>query len=509
MTTALFVRRFLADYARNGVNLLMLMLVPVVFVAVAAPSLADAAELFGGAGGPAVETATAGWAAAFLAGVAMYFQLSASRETDRRLVIAGLPEGKLVAGRLVTGLLLATLASAAALLTLWLRTGIDDPARVVAGTLMFAVIYVAIGAVVATMARNPVNGTVLILFVWLLDVFMGPAESSVTAEQTITRFLPTHFVTLWMVDLPLRHGGRLSNLSWALVWTAGASIVAFVVVAQTARQSRRRRTRRVGSASDQLFATTAQGIRDWSRNPVLWLLLVVVPSVFILLADVITPHGSSPIVVNQGGNLVTAIFDPARVHAGTMVPIAIGTLSALAGLFLVLDARSGDRRLVLAGMRTGPLLVARLSVVSLAALLAAAVSIATAALVFDARQWGVYAAANVLVALTYGLVGVILGPLFGRVSGVFIAFIVPFLDLGIGQSPMLRPEPGTWAHLLPGYGANKILIDGGLTGGFDEYGALLIALAWLGGLVVVAMMLFRPPRATASQVPELAELAGV
>jgi len=36
---------------------------------------------------------------------------------------------------------------------------------------------------------------------------------------------------------------------------------------------------------------------------------------------------------------------------------------------------------------------------------------------------------------------VLLGPLAGRVSGVFIAFLVPFLDLGIAQSPMLRAEP--------------------------------------------------------------------
>jgi hypothetical protein len=312
-----------------------------------------------------------------------------------------------------------------------------------------------------------------------------------------------------MVDLPLRHGGRLSDLSWAIVWTIGAAVIAFVVVAQTARQSHRRHARRAGSASDQLFATTAQGIRDWKRNPVLWILLAVVPSVFILLADAVTPPGSTAVVLNQAGNLVITVIDPARTHAGTMVPISIGFLSALAGLFLVLDARSGDRRLALAGMRTGPLVAARLTVVSLAALLAAAVSLATAALVFDARQWGVYAAANVLVALTYGLVGVILGPIFGRVSGVFIAFILPFLDLGIGQSPMLRPEPDNWAYFLPGYGASRILIDGGLTGSFDEFGALLIALAWLGGLVVVATMLFRPPQVAVSRpMPEVAELAG-
>jgi len=228
MTTVLFVRRFLADYARNPVNLLVLVLVPVVFVVVAAGSMADAAQLLGGAGGgPAVETATAGWAAGFLAGIAMYFQVAAARDADRRLVIAGLPGARLVAARLLAGLVLALLVSTAALVALALRTGIDEPARVASGTLMFAVIYLAIGAVVAAVARNPVNGTVL-MFVWIIDVFFGPTLSA--ADRVGTRGLPTHFVSLWMVDLPPRHGGRVGDIGWALVWTIGAAAVAFAVV---------------------------------------------------------------------------------------------------------------------------------------------------------------------------------------------------------------------------------------------------------------------------------------
>src|SRR5215207_7382816 len=229
MSTALFVRRFLADYARNPVNLLVLVLVPVVFVVVAAGSLADAARLLGGAGGgPAVETATAGWAAGFVAGIAMYFQIAAGRDADRRLVIAGLSSAHLVVARLLAGLMLAVLASAAALVALVLRTGIDDPVRVCAGTLMFAVIYLAIGAVVGAAVRNPVNGTVLILFVWILDVFFGPTLSA--ADRAAIRGLPTHFVSLWMVDLLSRHGGRLGDLGWALIWTIAAAVVAFAVV---------------------------------------------------------------------------------------------------------------------------------------------------------------------------------------------------------------------------------------------------------------------------------------
>lgn len=140
-------RRFLLDYGRNPVNLVVLILIPVVFVWVAAEPMADAAKLLGGTG-RAVETATTGWAAAFLAALAMFFQVGQARSADRRLVLAGLPAPALVVARMSTGLLIAALASTAALATLFLRTAVDEPLRVAAGTMMFAVIYVGIGAAV-------------------------------------------------------------------------------------------------------------------------------------------------------------------------------------------------------------------------------------------------------------------------------------------------------------------------------------------------------------------------
>ncbi len=183
-----------------------------------------------------------------------------------------------------------------------------------------------------------------------------------------------------------------------------------------------------------------------------------------------------------------------------MTPIAIASLAALAGLFVAVDTRSGDQRLVLAGLRTGVVLAglrtgvvlaARLAVIGLAGALATAVSLAVAAAVFDARQWGVYIAANLLIAVTYGLLGVLLGSVFGRVGGVFVAFLVPFLDLGIAQSPMLRADPAAWAAFLPGSGGMRILLDGGLTATFDQTRALLIAALWLAGLAAVITVLFR------------------
>lgn len=484
MTTALLARRFLRDYARNPVNLVFLALVPVAFVVVAAGSLADAARLLGGAGGGVgVEVNTAGWAAGFLAAIAMYFQTSSARNVDRRLVLSGLPASRLVMARLAAGLALAALATTAALLALAARGGIGEPMRTLGGSIMFALIYLAIGAVVGALLRNPVNGTVLILFVWILDVFFGPVLGA--ADRPGTRLLPTHFVSLWMTDLPSGHGGRLGDLGWALAWTAGALVAAWAAVVITSRVARPRRGWTPGSAGDQLAAGIRLGVRDLRRNPVLWVLLIAVPVVFILLADAVTPDEPAGMTVVEGGREFVAVFSLARIHAGIMAPIAVASLAALTGLFIVLDARSGDRRLALAGFRPAGLLASRLAVVGLAAAFVTAVSLAVVATVFSPRQWAAYAGASLLLAGTYGLLGVLLGPLLGRVSGVFIVFLVPFLDIGIAQSPMLRAEPAAWAQFLPGYGGSRVLLDGALTGSFDQTGPLLAGLAWFAGLILL------------------------
>jgi hypothetical protein len=492
MSALVLVRRFLADYVRNPVNLFLLVVVPAVFVVVASGSLADAARvIYGASDAAAMATVTAGWAAGFLAGIAMYFQVAAARAADRGLVIAGLPAHRLVAARLLTGLVLAMLASGAALAALQLRTGIDDPVRVVGGTAMFAVVYIAIGAAVGAVVRSPVNGSVLILFIWILDVFFGPTLGA-AAEKIGTRFLPTHFVALWMVDMPLAHGGRLGNAGVALAWTIGSVGLAFAVVVTTVRVRRRRRLRaRPGSIRDQFAAATRMGWRDWRRNPVLWVLLVAVPAVFILLAQAITQHRPTSIVVAEDGLRSARVFDVFDVHAGTMAPIAVASLAALAGLFVVLDTGPGDRRLALVGLRPGVSVAARLAVVGLATAMATAASVGVAAIVFDAAQWVWYAAANAMIAASYALLGVLMAPLFGRVAGVFVAFLLPFLDVGMAQSPMLRGEPTAWAQYLPSYGAYRILIDGGLTAGFDETRGLLIAAGWIAALAAAATVLVR------------------
>lgn len=489
VTRALLVRRFLADYARNPVNLLMLVLVPAVFTGVAAGSIADAAKLLGGPGGTRVQETTAAWSAAFVAALAAYFQMRAARDADRRLVLAGLPPWRLAAARAATGLALAVLASAAAVVTLAARAGLAGPGRALAGTLLAALIYLAIGAVTGALVTSPVNGTVLIFFIWAVDVFFGPSFGS--ADRPLTWGFPTHFLTVWMTGLPARHAGPGGGLAWALAWAAGAVAVAGAVLTAAIRTAATRRRARPGSVLSQFTAGLRAGLRDAGRNRVLWALLAVVPVTFVALAPPVTPRVYKPVTLLQHGRPVTRLFWFPGFHPAIMAPIAIGFLAVLAGLFIITDARTADRRLTLAGFRPGTLLAARLTQTALAAALATAASLAVTAAVFRPRQWAVYAAASILIALTYALTGVIAGPLCGRVAGVFIAFLIPALDLGIAQDPMLYATPPAWAHYLPGYGPMQVLLNGALTSSFDQAGALLTALAWLAGLLAAATVIFR------------------
>lgn len=493
MTDLLLVRRFSADYLRNGVNLLVLVVVPAVFVVVAAPALGAASVLLGGAGSTPVEAVTPGWAAGFLAAVAMYFQVSTARSADVRLAQAGFPVVRIVAARLATGAFIAVGVSAVALAALAARTGAWAP-RSVPGTIAFAVIYLGVGAGVAATVRTAVNGTVLILFVWILDVFFGPSMSP--ARPAALRLMPTHLTTLWVLDTPDSHAGPLGNAGGMLVWLVLSSGAAALLLTRTVVVARPR-ARRTPLPDGVFTGGLRAAVTGLRRTPLLWALLVVVPAVFITLARAVTPHGTTKVRVVENNQTLLAVFDPARIHGALMAPIAVASLAALVGLFMVLDDRTGDRRLALAGGSRVAVVTSRLVVVLAAALGVTGVALTVAGAQFSPGSWLVYGVGNALVAITYGLVGVLVGPLLGRVAGVLVAFLVPFLDVGISQSPMLRAAPERWAEFLPGYGGVRMAVDGALTAGFDARSGLLAAAAWVAvlGLLVVTVLVRGLPRA--------------
>ena len=170
---------FLREQIRAPLNLVLLVVIPVFFVLIFATVLGEfAAALGGDLAGQAATSISAGWAAAFLCGALGFFQLNSSRDADRRLAGAGLGAWRVATARIASALVLGVIVSVVAYLTLWLRTGIGHPPHAAIAIFLFATIYIGIGALIGAIVRGPLEGSLLVVLVFSLDVFSGPAMSS-------------------------------------------------------------------------------------------------------------------------------------------------------------------------------------------------------------------------------------------------------------------------------------------------------------------------------------------
>lgn len=459
-----------------------------IFVTLSAGVLADFADILGGSGDMGdVEAATAGWAAAVLAAVAGFFHVSQSRDADRRLAGAGLGAGRVVASRMVSTLALAALASAGALVALGGRTEVAWTWRVIGATVLFALIYTGVGVLVGALVRSEMNGSLIVVFVWIFDVFFGPAMGG---TAPVLRLLPLHFPTLVATDVASGHSGNLGDLGLSLLWATVSLLAASVALVLTTR-THEHATRAAHPARRRITAALGAAGRQLGRMPVLWILIIGLPVAFISASIAVTPDDPTPVELVENGRHGLSILSMSDVHGAIMVPITIGFLASLAGLFVILDSAQADRRLSLTRFRPGEILGVRMTVIALAALVATAVSIAVTAISFHPENWLVFIGANVLVALTYATIGVIVGPVFGRLGGLYVLLVVPFLDIGLAQNAMFDAARPAWGEWLPAHGAVRVMMDGAFTPTFDETGALLLALGWLLGLAVIAVAVFR------------------
>jgi hypothetical protein len=170
---------FVREHMRTPLTLTLLVAIPIFFVLIFASVLGEFADALGGTlEGSASTAISAGWAAAFLCGTLAFFQVASSRSADRRLALAGLGAGRVALARIAAAIALGVVVSAIAYLTLWLRSGIEHPAHAAAAVLAFALIYIGIGALIGAFVSDPLNGSLLVVLVFAVDVFSGPQMSS-------------------------------------------------------------------------------------------------------------------------------------------------------------------------------------------------------------------------------------------------------------------------------------------------------------------------------------------
>ncbi|MDP1805187.1 MAG: hypothetical protein Q8K72_08485, partial [Acidimicrobiales bacterium] len=354
---------------------------------------------------------------------------------------------------------LALVAGTGALAALALRTGIADTPRVVGVTFLMALVYLGIGATVGALVRSEMNGSLIVVFVWMFDVFFGPAMGGTAG---IIRVFPLHFPTLVVTDVASGHAGRLGDLGLSALWAAGALMAGTLALVATTRPAPLTAPRLHGRAR-RITVALRYGFRDYRRNLVLWVLLVGLPVAFITLSIAVTPNDPAPVELVEHGQRGLQILSMSDLHGAIMVPITVGFLAGLAGLFVALGSAEGDRRLVLAGYQPLEVLAARLGVIVFAALLTTGVALAVTGASFTPQSWTTFAVANVLAAVTYGMIGVIVGPRLGLLGGLYVMLALPFIDIGIAQNAMFDAAPPAWAAFMPAHGAIRVLLDGAFT----------------------------------------------
>ncbi len=223
---------FVREQLRAPFTLALLVLIPAVFVVSAAGALSDFAAALGGSlAGDAAVTLSAGWAAALVSGALGFFQAASSRGADRRLALAGLGPARVALSRIAASIGLALVAAVAAFAALAIRGDVVHPAHAAAAILAFALLYLGIGVLVGSLIQAPLEGSLLVAFIFLLDAFAGPGMTGGDP--------PLWAISQEAADVLIAAG--LGADSSAGDWfglglvSAGALVAAFVVFVVSAR----------------------------------------------------------------------------------------------------------------------------------------------------------------------------------------------------------------------------------------------------------------------------------
>ncbi|MCK6564578.1 MAG: ABC transporter permease [Dehalococcoidia bacterium] len=232
-------------------------------------------------------------------------------------------------------------------------------------------------------------------------------------------------------------------------------------------------------------------MRQYARTPLLVILLVVVPPLFITLSYYTTAPADLTVFVRSGGERVALSIAQPEVHLAIMPPITAAFLSGVAGLFVMLEASRADQRLVVAGVPAARVAVARLLMIAVMAVAVAGLSVPTALINLRPGDSLAFLAANVLVAIAYGFIGALISLVVGRLGGAYLMFFIPMMDVGIFQDPMfISGDQPLWMQLLPGFGGTRFAIDAAFSGSGDDWVALGAASAWVVLLAAATMAVF-------------------
>ncbi len=236
----------------------------------------------------------------------------------------------------------------------------------------------------------------------------------------------------------------------------------------------------------RIWLATRMDMHDLRRRPLLLVLLIVTPVLFISRAIALTQRIPRAIGLPGGGTTLTTMRE---VHGAVMAAITVAFLGGLIGVFTMQAAKQADRRLVLAGFRGVETVVARLIVLFVATGVALVIALVVTARDFTPVSWSWFAAGTAAIAMTYAGIGALAGTLLGRVGATYLLLFLAMLDLGVVQNPMFgNGSPPGWAVILPGYAGIRVVVAAGFAhASRAPTSELLGAAGWAVGLSAIVI----------------------
>lgn len=205
---------FLHEYARNTLNLVLLVIIPILLIVTFGDALSRLAGLFALVlTKPMGQAMGALWAASFLSGITGFYMMVGARHADRRLVSAGYSPVTVVTLRFIAVALLGALATFISYCIL--RTQVSSASAVHTVLVMYlaALIYGALGILVGSVIPGELEGSFALLFFFVMDAFIGSPLFGATSSAF--NLLPTHYPTT--ILLSLTAGRAPASVQWLYV----------------------------------------------------------------------------------------------------------------------------------------------------------------------------------------------------------------------------------------------------------------------------------------------------
>lgn len=249
------VRLRIAELARQPVTLATLVVLPPVVVELYGVAIGSFPQL--PAGNAPLETvgraAGALFGVAFLAGLVGLFQVVSARNGDERAAVAGFPRSTMLAGRLVTTLVVAVAGATVAFVTFAYSVDVAAPALAFGALVLAGLLYGLLGIVVGTLVPRELEGSIVLVFLADLDnalssgLFGIDATTSlpVVGEVGVTDAVPLYHPHELFLAATLDGELARSHLLPTLGWVAALTAVAFVAYTRAAGDGVVRGLRRV------------------------------------------------------------------------------------------------------------------------------------------------------------------------------------------------------------------------------------------------------------------------